>query len=178
MSNLNRRGFFKGSVAAAAGLVAGGRPASADMRDATGAADLIVTGADVLSMDSAITGATAIAVRGKHILAVGSDDDIESLAGSGTSRIDARGMTLTPGFIDAHSHPLMADEGVSANVNLRRISDVQDALAGKAAETPAGHWVRGTMYDDTKFEEERPLNRGDLDNAVPNHPVYPRVGGG
>ena len=172
MSNINRRGFFRGSAAAAVGLVASGRPASADTRDATGAADLVVTGADVLAMDPAITGATAIAVRGKHILAVGSDDDIESLAGSGTTRIDARGMTLTPGFIDAHSHPLMADEGVSANVNLRRISDVKDTLAKKAAETPPGHWVRGTMYDDTKFEEERPLNRQDLDDAVPSHPVY------
>ena len=97
---------------------------------------------------------------------------MEALAGPNTRRIDARGMTVTPGFIDSHSHPLFAEEAVGANVNLRRIDDVKDALAQKAANTPPGHWVRGVMYDDTKFEDERPLNRRDIDDAVPDHPVY------
>jgi len=109
---------------------------------------------------------------GDRILAVGSNDDVRSLATAGTERIDATGMTVTPGFIDAHSHPLFAEEAVGANVNLRRISDVQEALARQAARTPPGHWVRGVMYDDTKFEDERPLNRNDIDQAVSDHPVY------
>ncbi|MCH8302260.1 MAG: amidohydrolase family protein [Proteobacteria bacterium] len=57
-------------------------------------------------------------------------------------------------------------------------SDVQDVLAQKAAATPPGEWVRGFMYDDTKFEEERALNLRDLDDAVPNHPVYVAHRGG
>ena len=56
-----------------------------------------------------------------------------------------------------HSHPLFAEEAVGVNVNLPRIADVKEALAGKAAQTPPGHWVRGVMYDDTIFEDERPL---------------------
>ena len=173
MKNINRRRFFKTSAAvAAAGLVSGSRGVSAATRDATGPADLIVSGANLLSMDPDVHSATAMAVRGRHILAVGSDDDIENLAGPATERVDARGLTVTPGFIDAHSHPLFAQEGISANVNLRRISDVKAALAKKAAATPPGHWVRGTMYDDTKFEDGRPLNRRDIDAAVPDHPVF------
>jgi len=170
---INRRRFFKASTAAVAvGVATVGQQSRATTADATGHADTIVTGANLLSMDPAITNATAMAVRGKHILAVGSDDDIEDLVGPNTNRVDARGLTVTPGFIDAHSHPLMANEGISANVNLRRISDVKDALANKAAATPPGRWVLGSMYDDTKFEEERPLNRSDIDDAVPNHPVF------
>ena len=153
-------------------MMSASRDTSAATRDSTGSADLIVTGANLLSMDPDIATVTAMAVRGKHILAVGSDDDIEDLAGPNTERVDARGLTVTPGFIDAHSHPLMANEGISANVNLRRISDVKDALAKKSAETPPGQWVLGSMYDDTKFEDERPLNRRDIDDAVPNHPVF------
>lgn len=137
-----------------------------------GSADTIVTGGRLLTMDPAQPRAEAMAIRGQHILAVGSSDDIESLAGPNTTRIDARGLTVTPGFIDAHSHPLFAEEAVGVNVNLRRIDDVKEALAGKAANTPPGHWVRGVMYDDTKFEDERPLNRSDIDDAVPDHPVY------
>ena len=173
MNYINRRRFFKASTAAVAvGVATVSQQARATTADATGHADTIVTGANLLSMDPAVTNVTAMAVRGKRILAVGSDDDIEDLAGPNTERIDARGLTVTPGFIDAHSHPLMANEGISANVNLRRISDVKDALANKAAETPPGQWVLGSMYDDTKFGDERPLNRRDIDDAVPNHPVF------
>ena len=41
-------------------------------------------------------------------VAVGSNDDIGNLAGAGTQRIDARGMTVA--WLDAHGHPdLRAD---------------------------------------------------------------------
>ncbi|MDX1482592.1 MAG: amidohydrolase [Woeseiaceae bacterium] len=171
MSKLSRRGF----LGATAAVPLGAAGLSARRAEAAGAgltADLIVTGGNLLTMDEATAGAEALAVRGHYLLAVGSNEDIEALAGPGTERIDARGLTVTPGFIDSHSHPLFAEEAVGVNVNLRRIEDVKQALAGKAANTPPGHWVRGVMYDDTKFEDERPLNRRDIDDAVPDHPVY------
>ncbi|MDE0790618.1 MAG: amidohydrolase, partial [Woeseiaceae bacterium] len=141
-------------------------------------ADLIVTGATVHTMDPSNPLATALAVRGQHILAVGSDDDVSNLRGSNTKIIDARGQTVLPGFIDAHSHPLLAEDAISANVNLPRISDVQAALATQASLTPIGQWVQGTMYDDTKFEEGRALTRQDIDAVVPDHPVMVRHRGG
>lgn len=171
MSKVSRRGFLRTSAVLPLG-VAGFGAARARAASAGVTADLIVTGGNLLTMDEANAGAEALAVRGEHLLAVGSNEDIEALAGPGTERIDARGLTVTPGFIDAHSHPLFAEEAVGVNVNLRRIDDVKQALAGKAANTPPGHWVRGVMYDDTKFEDERPLNRHDIDEAVPEHPVY------
>ncbi len=129
-------------------------------------------------MDPAIPSATAVAVKGQHILAVGSDDDVLGLKGPNTTVIEARGQTVTPGFIDAHSHPLLAEEGISANVNVRRIADVQALLRSQASKTPRGQWVLGSMYDDTKFEDGRPLTRKDLDEAVPDHPVFVRHRGG
>jgi predicted amidohydrolase YtcJ len=133
---------------------------------------MIVTGANILTMNPSEPRAEAIAIRGDRILAVGSNEEILFYANASTQRIDGRGLTVTPGFIDAHSHPLFAEEAIGVNVNLRRIDDVKDALAGQAANTPPGHWVRGVMYDDTKFEDERPLDRNDIDEAVPDHPVY------
>jgi predicted amidohydrolase YtcJ len=177
MNRLSRRQFF-GSAAAVAstGGIAGA--ASASVQSASGPAHLIIKGANVLTMDPAIGSATAIAVRGQHILAVGNDDDVMNLKGAKTKVIDGRGQTVTPGFIDAHSHPLFAQDGISANVNLRRIVDVKDALAAQASKTPPGHWVLGSMYDDTKFEDGRALTRKDIDEAVPNHPVFVRHRGG
>ena len=169
MNKISRRTFFgTAALPVGAALASGAAQANA----ATGPADMIVTGANVLTMDPAMPTADAIAIRGDRILAVGSGDDIDALAGTDTVRIDGRGLTVTPGFIDAHSHPLFAEEAVGVNVNLRRIDDVKVALAGKAANTPPGHWVRGVMYDDTKFDDERPLDRNDIDEAVPDHPVY------
>lgn len=171
MRNFSRRKFLGSSATLPLGLgFATG--ASAQLTPAAGLADTIVIGARVLTMDSSQPIAEALAVHGDRILAVGSNEEILGLAKGTTRTIDASGMTVTPGFIDSHSHPLFAEEAVGVNVNLRRIDEVKEALAGKAANTPPGHWVRGVMYDDTKFEEGRPLNRRDIDEAVPDHPVY------
>ena len=177
MASLTRRRFL-GATAAAATLGVTPGKLSASVRDATGPADLIVTGATVHTMDPSNPLATALAVRGQHILAVGSDDDVSNLMGSNTKIIDARGQTVLPGFIDAHSHPLLAEDAISVNVNLPRILDVQAALAMQASLTPIGQWVQGTMYDDTKFEEGRALTRQDIDAVVPDHPVMVRHRGG
>lgn len=180
MHRVTRRRFLgSGAAALPAGFVlATSVRASGSGPGAGLAADLIVTGGRVLTMDPVRPRASALAVRGDRLLAVGDDEEIEALAGPKTERVDARGHTIVPGFIDAHSHPLFAEEAVGVNVNLPRIADVKKALAGKAAETPPGHWVRGVMYDDTIFEDERPLTRRDIDEAVPDHPVYVAHRGG
>jgi len=137
-----------------------------------GHADLVVTRGNLLTLDSALPKAEAMAISGHHIQAVGSNEDIANLAGPNTKVIDAAGLIVVPGFIDGHSHPVVPEHAVSANVNFPRIADVKEALRQQAANTPPGHWVRGVMYDDTKFEDGRPLNLSDLDEAVPDHPVF------
>jgi predicted amidohydrolase YtcJ len=177
MTNFSRRQFIgsSGAVSALAMMPRNGETAT---RDATGPADLIIKGANLLTMDPNISSATAIAVRGQHILAVGSDDDVLNLKGPNTKIIDGKNQTVTPGFIDAHSHPLLAQESISANVNLPRIADVQSALAKQARNTAPGHWVLGSMYDDTIFAEGRPLTRKDIDEVITTHPVYVAHRGG
>ena len=147
MSGITRRKFLGSSAAIPLGLgIAAG--SSAQGTPATGMASMIVTGANVYTMVWDEPKAEAIAIRGDRLLAVGSNEDIIRLANASTRRIDARGMTVTPGFIDSHSHPILAWESQGVNVNLRRISEVQDVLAQKAAATSPGDWVRGFMYDD------------------------------
>jgi predicted amidohydrolase YtcJ len=128
--------------------------------------ETIVTGGTVYTMDPATPRVEAFAVSGGRISAVGTNADIRRLAGPGTRMIDARGSTVLPGFIDAHCHPDGVEELVGVNCNLPRIADIQAALRKKAAETPAGMWVTGHMYDDTKLGDGRPLTRRDLDAAV------------
>ena len=141
-------------------------------------ADILITGARVYTMDDAQPEAEAVALAGDRILAVGSSDDLGGLAGPGTQLIDGRGTTVLPGFIDAHSHPDGANEVTGADVNLRSIDAIQDAMRAQAGSTSPGHWVIGHKYDDTKLAEGRPVNRHDLDEAVPRQPAIIRHRGG
>lgn len=143
-----------------------------------GAVDTIITGGNLLTQDPAQPTAQALAIRGHHILAVGSTEEIEAVAGPDTHVIRASGMTVTPGFIDSHAHPLMANEAIGVSTDYRTIPEVLDVLQARAAQTPPGDWVYGFLYDDTKFEEGRPLLRSDLDAVLTEHPVFVHHRGG
>jgi predicted amidohydrolase YtcJ len=139
-------------------------------------ADLIVLNARVYTMDPAQPRAQAFAVKHGRFLAVGSTSDIRNLAGAGTEVFDASGLTVTPGFIDAHCHPSGVQELIGVNVNLKTVEEVKAALRRKAADTPPEYWVTGYMYDDTKLD--RPVTRWDLDQAVPDRPAAVNHRGG
>jgi hypothetical protein len=101
-------------------------------------ADSVVFGGEVLTMDPKQPSAEAMADRGDRILAVGSREAIRAFVGPDTVEIDAAGKIITPGFIDAHSHPLAAQEAVGVDVNLRSIVEVQQALARQGRQVAAG----------------------------------------
>ncbi len=177
MSTFSRREFLESGAAltAAIGVGVSARPLGATtpaQQQAAGPGpDMVVLNARVFTVDERQPRAEAFAVKNGRFIAVGSSDDIRNLVTSDTRVIDADGMTVTPGFIDAHSHPSGVRELTGVNVNLRSIAEIQEALRKKAATTPPGYWVSGYMYDDTKLSEGRAVSRSDLDEAVPNHPA-------
>jgi len=124
--------------------------------------------------------AQAVAISGGRFLAIGSNDEVLALAAGNAKKIDLGGKTVLPGFIDAHSHP--AEAGLShlrmVDCDLRSIADILKALRERASKTPAGEWVLGFKYDDTKTSEGRPLTRAELDAAVADHPVFVQHRGG
>src|ERR1700756_868937 len=142
--------------------------------------DLILYNGNILTVNDQQPHAEAAAVRRDRFLAVGSNSDVLNLSSPASKKIDLAGKTVTPGFIDAHSHP--AEAGLMhlrmVDCDLRSISAIQAALRERAAKTPAREWVLGFKYDDTKTQEGRPLTVADLDAAVPNHPVHIQHRGG
>jgi len=160
-----------GAAATGAGRAAGAPPANSS--GAIGA-DLVVLNARIHTVEDGMPRAEACAVLDGRFIAVGASDEIRSFAGKRTEVIDAQGMTVIPGFIDAHSHPAWGgiEELVNVNLDLRSIGEIVEAIRARAAETPPGEWVLGFKYDDTKVRDGRQIDIDDLDAAAPDHPVY------
>lgn len=70
-------------------------------------------------MDKSNPSAEAIALNGGRIAAIGTSAAISALIGPDTSRIDLRGATVLPGFIDCHIHLIEYGLGLQ-NLDLRR----------------------------------------------------------
>ena len=75
---------------------------------AQSSADLILANGKIVTVDERFTIAQALAVRGDRIVAVGTNAEISRLADTSTRRINLRGRTVVPGFIDNHMHLLRA----------------------------------------------------------------------
>ena len=138
------------------------------------AADLVLTGGTVLTMDAARSSAEAVAVRAGRIVAVGAAADIDRLRGPRTRRIELAGRTLVPSFQDAHVHPAMAGIGLTrcplhdlppdAGVYL-------ETIRAYASAHPDRPWVIGDGWYMSAFAGGTPT-RQDLDRAVPDRPAF------
>ena len=146
--------------------------------------DLVVMNAKVYTMDPNVPRAEAFAVSNGRIVAVGASAQVRSIAGRRTRVIDAKGMTVIPGFIDTHNHPegtTLLYEVLVGNpfeVEFVSIDSIITKLRQKARSTPAGMWVEGFFHDDTKLKDKRRLTVHDLDQVSTEHPVCVHHRGG
>jgi predicted amidohydrolase YtcJ len=137
--------------------------------------DLIVKNANVITMDAAQPLAEFVAITGDKILFAGNDYELDSGINRNTKIIDCSGLTVVPGFNDAHLHlfslvrKLLSIDLSPASV--RSIADIKEAVRRKAAKTPPGTWLSGTDYNEFYLKEKSCPTRWDLDEAAPAHPV-------
>ena len=136
--------------------------------------DIILYNADIITVNPNQPKAEALAIIGDKVVAIGDNDSVLNLASGTTKKIDIQNKTITPGFIDAHSHPASSGRSHIRNVDcdLRSIEEIKNAIYERTKVTPKGNWISGFKYDDTKTKEKRFINNKDLDEVSPNHPVY------
>ncbi len=140
--------------------------------------EIIFHGGKIVTVDESFGIASALAVRGERIAAVGEDEEVLALAGPGTRRIDLAGATVLPGLIDSHMHAPSAavyefDHPVP---EMESIDDVLDYVAARAAALPDGEWIVVQQVFITRLKEQRFPTREELDRAAPRHPVFFRTG--
>ncbi|MCL6566402.1 MAG: amidohydrolase [Acidobacteriia bacterium] len=110
------------------------------------AADLVLLGGHVWTLEPNKTDASAVAIRGNRIVRVGSNRDVQSLIRDGhTQVLNVKGALVLPGFIDNHVHFAQAGR-LLLGLNLLDVNEpvefrkrVQEA----AQRLPAGAWLVG-----------------------------------
>ena len=143
------------------------------------AADMVLMGGKVITVDPADTIAQAVAIKDGLIQAVGDDEAVRALVGEKTKMIDLGGKAVTPGLIDPHNHLQVWGQLQGFYVALmppevKTMDDLREKLAEAVAKTPEGEWVKGFFLS----LGGRLPNRHDLDPVSPHHPVWIMQQGG
>ncbi|UCE29078.1 MAG: amidohydrolase [Candidatus Bathyarchaeota archaeon] len=136
-------------------------------------ADLVLTNANILTMNRSKPHAQAIAIKDDRIIGVGTNQEIKPYVRRSTKTIDLKEKTVIPGFIDTHVH-LTAFGKLLGQINLRgtgSIKEIQEKLRKQVQKMPKGQWILGRGWDQDRLKEERYPTRWDLDKVSPDNPV-------
>jgi len=113
-------------------------------------------------------------------LAVGDDAGVRALAGRNTRMVDLGGRLALPGLTDAHFH--YRDWALGRRrlspADTASLSDLRVRVAHRASEIPAGCWILGQGWNETRWPEPRIPTRADLDDIpmIEKQVVYERGG--
>ncbi len=135
-------------------------------------ADLVFTGGPVHLGNAVHSRATAVAVSGERIVAVG-HSEVAELVGPGTEVVELAGRLLIPGFQDAHVHPVAGGVELGACDLSGEVSleGYRSRIAAYAADHPEVAWITGGGWSMETFPGGIP-DRRILDELVPDRPVF------
>jgi len=143
-------------------------------------ADLALINGKIVTVDSEMPEAEALCVRGDRIVAVGSNEYIESFVDHQTEVIDLNGRLAVPGFIDGHAH-LMNQGRFLIRLNLKKAANwdaIVEMVRARAATAKPGEWILGRGWHQEKWTDTPSPNvdglpyHHQLSEIAPDNPVY------
>ena len=138
--------------------------------------DTILHNGKVITIDGDLSLASAVAVDGTDIVAVGGEELLHSHRSENTR--DLGGKVLMPGFNDSHTHLRGQPQRYIDLTKTRSIEEMMRQVSDKVTELGVGEWVTGYGWsEDVMAELRRPLRR-DIDEVAPDNPVLLTRAGG
>ena len=150
------------------------------------AADLVLRNGNIVTVDDANPQAQALAAKDGHIVALGSDADIEQYIGSDTEVIDLEGMTAIPGLIEGHGH-FMGVGNANLQLDLMDVANWDEIVAmveEAVAQAEPGELIRGRGWHQEKWDRVPEPNvdglpfHHSLSAVSPDNPVVLRHASG
>lgn len=141
------------------------------------ASSRILFNARVFTGDTARPFASAVAIRGDVIIAVGNLAEVARAAGPGASRTDLEGRFLMPGMIDAHVHPIWGIKATRVFANYAEPEVSVPALRAFAearlrdGSSRLGDVLAVYNVDVTYWEKAAELDRALSEGAFANAPL-------
>ncbi|MBT5263282.1 MAG: amidohydrolase [Rhodospirillaceae bacterium] len=138
-------------------------------------ADLVLKNAKIATLDADDRVVEAMACRGAHIIALGSDSEVSAWIGPETTVIDLEGRTAIPGIVDSHCHP----DGYAARLacwrevspaNAPNRESLLNIISTAASELPEETWIACYRLNENKSGGYPRL--AELDAAASNHPLF------
>jgi predicted amidohydrolase YtcJ len=173
-----------------------------------GYADLVLVNGKIVSMEDRSTTPNttgriveAMAIKGKKIMALGTEREMRALGGSNTRFVDVGGRTVLPGLIQTHYHIFgaaartygpqngLTDESINLKVMSGTTAEatavkVRDAIlnAIQVQQIPEGQWISVDLQDNPQNQPATTrtwlyrgaINRRQFDGAIQQHPILVR----
>lgn len=179
-----------------------------DLVGQQGYADLVLVNGKIVSMEDRSTTpdttgrvVDAMAVKGKKIMALGTEQEMRRLSGPDTRFVNVGGRTVLPGLIQTHYHIFgtaarvygpqngLTDESIKLTVMSETTAEatavkVRDAIlnAINVQQIPDGEWISVDLTDNPDNQPgttrtwlyRGAINRRQFDGAIQRHPVLIR----
>lgn len=117
----------------------------------------------------------ALLIQDGKVRAVGNEDELRALATTeDIIEVDAQGNTLLPGLIDAHGHVMgLGFQELQINLaGIRSLEETLEQLKAYADANPELEWIIGRGWNQTLWKENRFPKAADLDQVIPDRPVW------
>lgn len=137
-------------------------------------ANLVLTDANIWTVDSRVPHVQAVAIQGEEIVALGKNEEMEPLEGPETQVISLNGRLVLPGFNDSHTHfigSLTRTAGAFDLYGVTSLAEVREPLRKFSWEHPDSEWLIGNRWKPSIFEDGGWPTRASLDSLEPVRPV-------
>jgi predicted amidohydrolase YtcJ len=127
--------------------------------------DTIYFNGKVITVSEALPAAQAFAVSGNRFASVGANQAVLATAGPKTRKVDLKGRMVTPGLIEAHTHPVMAamsERDVPVPV-MRTIPEIQEFIRQEVRRLPPDRMIFVPKVYPSRLKERRYPTRYELD---------------
>ena len=133
----------------------------------------LLLNANIYTVNPSQPQAQAVAIQDKKFVAIGSDTELIE-AYPEAEKLNMKGMTVVPGFIDSHGHLLgLGQSLINADlVGTQSTQEVVQRLLKAAENLEDGQWLLGRGWDQNDWPVKELPTKEDLDEAFPKRPVW------
>ena len=127
-----------------------------------------------VTLDKERPEATAILIEGSRIAKVGSQDELETVLPSGSTRLNLNRAFAYPGLVDSHGHIRSLGQSMKTVRldNMHSYDEVVEHVKERSQEIPKGAWIQGRNWNQENWGTRDFPTHGLLSMEVPDHPVW------